>query len=389
MPHDAEPRARIVEIGGKSQELGDFVSLELATPFTVLVGRNAAGKSVLLHLINDFARQAARQAASLERYSRLDEFHCTAEIAGTQYRYTASGEMIVFEKTTRELEFQMWWSESCVDLSAGGAKLWSTERGVVAGLSAQVLVPPFTGLLALDPNSLPVEVAAVAGAFGQLFRHVTLIPAGLPAPLKREPNVFVREPSTGRFVMRGSSGSQRLDRVALQLMRWHEAGDESFERVQAVLRRIGVCASLEAKTFPGAGSEIAFIFIDGYQLDSASDGTLRVIEIIVALELAAAGALVMIEEPETGIHPGLCDRIMAEIDSAAEDLQLIISTHSPRILDRVQYHQLRHVRRNGSTRVGALTSGQVEAVKAFLDHEGTLSDFVLSPDFTDDDTEAD
>jgi predicted ATPase len=376
---EAEPRACIIEIGGRSRALGGSVMLRLAEPFTVLVGRNAAGKSTLLHLINDFALHA--RAAGSTRHPLLlgDEFQCTAEIAGITYRYTASGSKTLAD----ERALRIVWRERCVNLSVGDKQLWSTDAGVVTGPTVQILVPPFTGLLALDPSSLPVEVAAVAAAFQRLLRDVTLIPAGLPATVERVQLLFQRDSETGQFHMRGDGASPRLERVAQQLMHWHQSEAESFERVQTVLQRIGMCDSLIVKTHPEIG--IAFIFLDEYDLAAASDGTLRVIEIVVALEMAAAGALVMIEEPETGIHPGLCDRIMAEIEAAAEDLQLIISTHSPRILDRVQYHQLRHIRRNGSTRIDALTPEQVKEVKAFLDHDGTLSDYVFSPDFAGED----
>jgi hypothetical protein len=232
MGEDTQPRARIVEIGGASQALGGEVLLRLAEPFTVLVGRNGAGKSALLHLINDGALQA--RAAAPARHPLLlgDEFQCTTEIAGVEYRYTAQASKTLPQERVLEIV----WREQCIDLSAGGKKLWSTEDGVVTGLSKEILVPRSTGLLAVDPNNLPDEVAPIAGAFEWMFRHVTFVPAGLPATVERRQIVFGRESRTGTLEMRGGSGSPRLDRVAQQLMAWHQAGDESFERVQLVLK---------------------------------------------------------------------------------------------------------------------------------------------------------
>ena len=372
MADQPEPRARIIEIGGQSRALGEFVSLELATPFTVLVGRNAAGKSAVLHLIEHFARHAVSAVPPDRNPSLADEFRCTIEIDARRYLYTAD----ILEVRTAEGDLEILWSERCWDQSAD-KELWSVRSGIGTALATKFLVPSSTGLLALDPNHLPEGVTTVAAALGRLFRHVMLVPAGLPAADARTPIVFDLEPKMG--TLRGSSGSPRVDRFALQLMRWAQTENESFGRVGDVLRRIGVCEKLALFTIDAWG----WLVVDDIDLDDASDGTLRVIEIVVALELAAAGALVMIEEPETGIHPGLCDAIMAEIEAAAEGLQLIISTHSPRILDGVQYHQLRHVRRNGSTRIAALTPEQVKEVKAFLDHQGMLSDYVFSRDFAD------
>lgn len=379
MADESEPRARIVEIGGESQALGEFVSLDLASPFTVLVGRNGAGKSALLHLFEQFMRHAIT-ARQLENPSLVDEFECTAEIGARKYRYQAH----IVEDPPSEEDAQFGWVESCWDESGDKKLLWSARGGIVTGLSTQILVPRSTGLLALDPNHLPPEIASVAAAFGWLFRHVVFVPAGLPAAVGRNPIQFQREPKTENFQLWGESGNPRVDRFARQLVRWVNNDNASFEHVGAILRRMGVCEKLTFN-YMDMGEErgLGWLGIDDGLLDEASDGTLRVIEIVVALEMAAAGAFVMIEEPETGVHPGLCDRIMVEIESAAQDLQLVISTHSPRILDRVHCQQLRHVRRNGSTRVESLTPEQVEMVKIFLSEQGTLGEFVFSESFDD------
>lgn len=376
-----ELRARVLRIGGSSRALGEFVALDLASPYTVLVGRNGAGKSALLHLCEQFMRHAIT-ARQLENPSLVDEFECTAEIGDRKYRYQAHIAQVRPSEEDPDPGFQ--WVESCRDDSADKL-LWSADGGIVTGLATQILVPRSTGLLALDPNHLPPEIAPVAAAFGWLFRHVALVPAGLPAAVGRNPIEFQREPKTEHFQMRGESGNPRVDRFARQLVRWVNSENASFEHVGTILRRIGVCEKLTFDSYEWDEEERGFgwLHIDDRLLDEASDGTLRVIEIVVALEMAAAGAFVMIEEPETGVHPGLCDRIMAEIEAAAEDLQLVISTHSPRILDRVDCQQLRHVRRNGSTRVESLTSEQVELVKTFLSEQGTLGEFVFSESFED------
>jgi predicted ATPase len=382
MADEPEPRARIIEIGGRSEALGGEVLLRLAEPFTVLVGRNAAGKSALLQLISEIASQTGATGRISDRYG--DEgFECTAEIGRLPYRYTARPQRLFSDDGLEEI-FK--WREECVGLFPGGKKLWSVDAGTVSGLTTKIILPQSAGLLVLDPRNLPGEISPVVAAFGQLFRHVIFVPAGLPG---RWRSIFFGNAGSSAFRLQDGSESPRFDRLALQLVRWHQAKDERFERVQAVLRRIGLCTSLSFQVVESENMAIGVLRIDGHELGYASDGTLRVLEIIIALEMAVAGALVMIEEPETGIHPGLCDRIMAEIESAADSLQLIISTHSPRILDRVQYHQLRHVRRNGSTRIEALTPEQVKEARTFLDHQGTLSEYVFSPDFAgEDDPEA-
>src|SRR5262245_18093923 len=116
------------------------------------------------------------------------------------------------EIDTAEGDAEILWSEHCWDES--GEEIWSAQSGAGTALTTKFLVPSSTGLLALDPSHLPGEVTAVSAAIGWLFRHILLVPAGLPAAVTRNPMVFDLEPKTA---LRGSSGSSRVDRFALQL----------------------------------------------------------------------------------------------------------------------------------------------------------------------------
>ena len=64
-----------------------------------------------------------------------------------------------------------------------------------------------------------------------------------------------------------------------------------------------------------------------------SDGTLRLLCLLAVLLDPAPPSLICIEEPETGLHPDAI-RIVAEIlEEAATRTQLVITTHSPALVD--------------------------------------------------------
>ena len=72
--------------------------------------------------------------------------------------------------------------------------------------------------------------------------------------------------------------------------------------------------------------------------NNMSDGTLRVLGILVALFQGDDDAqkrvpLVGIEEPETALHPGAVAVLLDGLRDAANRTQLIITTHSPELLD--------------------------------------------------------
>ena len=72
--------------------------------------------------------------------------------------------------------------------------------------------------------------------------------------------------------------------------------------------------------------------------NNMSDGTLRVLGILVALfqgdnDAQKRVTLVGIEEPETALHPGAVAVLLDGLRDAAHRTQVIITTHSPELLD--------------------------------------------------------
>ena len=75
-----------------------------------------------------------------------------------------------------------------------------------------------------------------------------------------------------------------------------------------------------------------------FRANNMSDGTLRVLGILVALfqgnhDAQKRVTLVGIEEPETALHPGAVAVLLDALRDAADRTQVIITTHSPDLLD--------------------------------------------------------
>ena len=106
----------------------------------------------------------------------------------------------------------------------------------------------------------------------------------------------------------------------------------------------------------------------------------RMAEILWALLRADVMShhLLLIEEPETGVHPGLLAGLLDTIDAYTVDRQVIISTHSPQVVSWAQPQELRVVtRQEGKTQVRPLSEQQVALFLKYL-HDQTLGDFVYS-----------
>lgn len=98
-----------------------------------------------------------------------------------------------------------------------------------------------------------------------------------------------------------------------------------------------------------------------------SDGTLRVAGMITALLQSPRPTLIALEEPELTVHPGALRLLRDYIRQTADHGQVVITTHSPDLLDLLDTDSVRVVtRRDGATTVEELDEGQRDAVKSGL-----------------------
>jgi predicted ATPase len=112
-----------------------------------------------------------------------------------------------------------------------------------------------------------------------------------------------------------------------------------------------------------------------FDAGSISDGTLRVLGMVTALVQQPTPSLILIEEPEATIHPGAMGTIQNLIQIGAERSQVIVTTHSPELLD-AKWIEERHLRvvwwENGATFVYPLGAGAVSALQQHLMSPGEL-----------------
>lgn len=101
--------------------------------------------------------------------------------------------------------------------------------------------------------------------------------------------------------------------------------------------------------------------------DQESDGTLRVAALLTALLQPDPLDLIGIEEPELSVHPGMLPLLMDYIKEASDRSQIVLTTHSPYLLDLVPPEAIRVVERvNGYSTIRSLANDQVELIKKKL-----------------------
>ncbi len=105
-----------------------------------------------------------------------------------------------------------------------------------------------------------------------------------------------------------------------------------------------------------------------FDASQESDGTLRMAGMITALLQSPALPLIGIEEPELTIHPGAIPIIYEYLLQAARQSQVIVTTHSPELLDEIEdIEQIRLITKRGEfTTIDTIAEDQREAVKLGL-----------------------
>jgi predicted ATPase len=115
------------------------------------------------------------------------------------------------------------------------------------------------------------------------------------------------------------------------------------------------------------GKGLYFQFVDSEHVVPAaqmSDGTLLVLAYLAVLNLPEPPRLLLVEEPENGIHPGRLQAILQILRDLIEEshgrTQILMTTHSPYVIDMFKPDEVTLCRRSpdGSTSVSRLSDSE-------------------------------
>ncbi|SDI19455.1 AAA family ATPase [Mucilaginibacter sp. P25] len=114
-----------------------------------------------------------------------------------------------------------------------------------------------------------------------------------------------------------------------------------------------------------------------------SDGTRRLFYIVS--EITNTQALVLLEEPELGVHPHQFHLLMNFLKEQSEHKQIIISTHAPKALDHLNLDELNSIvlvnydQKNG-TQLRHLTDDEQAKAQEYAKEVGYVSDYWMYSD---------
>lgn len=366
---------------GEWEPLGGEVTLDLAPRCTVLVGKNGAGKSLLceglylaLHYLDELADAPLGILRFAFEFGRTDaDGYRFERTMPSDDRRASGGDFLPIE--TGPDERVSAFTESFT--RADGEPIWDVRQGKLRVSSSEAQPwPDVSPLRHLRPLTRPLAVAA-SDLLALCKCCARIAAGGLNRRFPRAPIVLNKTPKIFRYP---SSEDPQVGQLAVALAMAHQLRKERLQEFVELGKSLGLWQDLQVAIYRAQKSEdLARVLFDGVDIGLLADGTLRVAEILWHLVNPTITPLI-IEEPETAVHPGLLWKLLSVFDSYAAGRQFILSTHSPQVVSWAQPEELRLVeRRGGATQVRSLSADQLQQVKAYLDdHDQTLGEYVFA-----------
>jgi AAA domain, putative AbiEii toxin, Type IV TA system len=368
--------------------LGGRVSVSLSDRVAILVGRNGAGKSAILEgfaaisLLASgwtglrFAQIQQNNAENIPK--RLDIEISTPTDRRLSYHY----ELISLPPDISDLAYarndQFSWNDCCQYLDGQKELLWSTK----------------IGLTTFADNTDSIILGNTSSFRQHNHRHLKSKNIQLPSEMQWISNILEGVITTGETsvhqlsqrrpsrieIVRGRLDSEGLaDDLSWKILGLEKDGE--INELEEICRRIGIADKITVQTFASSenSEKFASILLDGVNIGLLSDGTLRILSILIGIISAAPASTIIIEEPEMHIHPGLLSKLLHEIDTYTFDKNVIISTHSPQIVSWTKPNTINLVyRTKGETIVRKLGANEVHSIAKYLDEEGDLGEWLYS-----------
>ncbi|NEU72062.1 AAA family ATPase [Hassallia byssoidea VB512170] len=195
------------------------------------------------------------------------------------------------------------------------------------------------------------------------------------APISLSNNI----PSTGGMDKTGQGIVDALADILLSNRKRFDELEERLTRLVPNIQRISLLRR-EDRTF-------LLELIDRYSehhipASDISDGTLRILAFLTALYQENTPSIICFEEIENGVHPWLLHKMMELLQIISTEgitgkpVQVLITTHSPVLLNYVEPHQVRAVELDteGKTQIHALPIDSERFQKALEAYDGALGE---------------
>jgi predicted ATPase len=369
---------------------------------TVFIGRNGAGKSNIISAllwVASQSRESEGAPASLLQTARVS-ISVTLKIRDQTFRYRVSNQN---EEGKTGLVLPMQPRSETVEIldpaSPVGWRNLVTRRGESVHLTksnSTITLPESTSSLVAIKALRPADEAFnYLEALTDYLSQIVLI-----APEEIAPSQLagvIQESEYKGWIEKPKGTRRDLDILHFKIVHMHLTKPEVLREVEALMGQNGLGLidkiSVDVVNLPGTPGEeqttpgqkfyfVRFVLCNRsslsgqFYLGDLSFGTRRILRLLVTL-LADEPSLMIIEQPEDGLHYGLLHKLVPILDAYTDKTQFFLTSHSSQILNRLQPEQVQLVDMiNGVTSVRKLTHEEVVAAQEFMGEDGPLADYL-------------
>lgn len=358
---------------------------------TFLVGQNGAGKS---NLVDAFAFVSAAMSSPLqeviEQHGLLGVFNLN--VAPGELGFGIRLDFGQVEPSIRQAYFafetkerQAAWGfdvirEQCRVEFLDGTYYWYDRLANQFSTNVPGLAP------FLQPTALTLPLIGGDVRFAPILTVLSRMHTYSVEPAK------LRGP---QFPRRGDTLQNDGGNAASVLAELERAAKPTLERLQEYMRAGAPhVQSVHTETYR---DEMLMLYFQQMQSGNGraslsselmSDGTLRILGLLLAVFQPATPGLLVLEEPEKTIHPGALGTIMDLVYHASRNMQVIVTTHSPELLDAAAWLGEEHLRvvvwKGGASHVLGVSSPAKASLQRHLMGAGELMrSNALEPAMTD------
>jgi ABC-type cobalamin/Fe3+-siderophores transport system ATPase subunit len=386
--------------------LGGRVTVSLHDGVAVLVGRNGAGKSAIIEGFEAISLCAIVQSNRVP-YNNSDSIPKILEIqilTPTDRLLTYNYELVQIPKPNKNLNVDTFtsdnlegenllWNEHCQYTDGNNEILWTTTHGLTSFKKVDGSTGTFWGNmysvrqanynLSLNiPNEMYWINAVLTGihVINKTFVRQTI---------GRRESLLKVSPREGVSIngINGTNGLLELaDSLTLRIRRMER---EEVDELESICQRIGLgkitvqkfilSESPNEKVDRAEKEYILSVQLDRVNIGLLSDGTLRVLSILIEIITLKPSSTIIIEEPEAQIHPAMLAKLLNEIETYTYGQNLIVSTHSPQVVAWASPEKINLVdRKDGQTFVRKLAEDDIHSIIEYLSEEGNLGEWIYS-----------
>ncbi|NOQ63691.1 MAG: AAA family ATPase [Methyloprofundus sp.] len=357
-----------------------YAKIDLSRSMTILVGRNGAGKSNLveavellaelangrpLHEITEIGRGSGnsfeirgglsgcmRKESEKEYYPFVLSFSHIDLEAQSKIQYSIKVDFI----PPRILEEQLWRDETeyfNAKIQKGSQDILEVRCETFSDSGSKLVKP-----LVANCSVLSRYGSIVTALYGESVNEKGLNEASkIAIRVKKHlksayvfdfyPRLMRQYESISAYIL-NKQGSN-LSAVLYSIKQNDDKAKESerlLPRILAILKQLPEEPYVDFEFFTTPTNHVLFALKreDGTFIDASllSDGTLRALAILVALETVPEGSRVIIEELDNGIHPSRAKLLIDTVWECSHRRQLnaLVTTHNPATLNNLSKEQL-------------------------------------------------